>query len=164
MTNSNLTQVEVKNLLDEADLLIEQFQIRLNKQVRTNKSMDNLAYIKGLKQQTDKIMLAKSNLSLRQAKSIYADYIIRVSEHIKIENILSKNPNININFNKGRTIKHFLNDFNTRMVAVDLESYIKDLKRIRNVLYRELRKFERIKEEVEIDNKFAEIKNKIANL
>lgn len=159
-----LRQMEIVSLLDGADKLLEIYDQRQSKQSRSHQTLDNISYIKGVKQQADKIMKAKSNLSLRYVKNTFVDFANRVDAVVPIGNILSKSPTFNVNYKKDGLISQFVNDLNVRMVTVDIGNYVKDLKRIKTTLLRELRKIERQKEEVEIKEKFNDMIDKISQI
>lgn len=159
-----LRQSQIVNLLDEADKLLKLYDQRQVKESRSHQTLDNLSYIKGVKQQADKIMKAKSNLSLKYVKNTFVDFVTRVDSIVPIGNIISKSPTFNINYNKQGMIGLFANDLNVRMISVDIGNYIKDLKRIKTTLLRELRKSERQKEELEIKEKFDKMINKVSQM
>jgi len=150
-------------VLEGEDLLIildEAFR----KQEATNRIVDNLAYSKGLKNKTDEIIGMKSKLHLKNIKTKCLVYLEKASEFIDIEKYISKSPSVNLKYNRKGIIQNFVNDLKIRMVNVEIENYIKDIKRVELALYRKLKAFDRVEEELDINQKFSEMRQKIEEL
>lgn len=164
----NLDLKENKKILYDLVLEGEDLLITLDeafrKQEATNRIVDNLAYSKGLKNKTDEIIGMKSKLHLKHIKKRCLVYLEKASEFVDIERYISKSPSVNLKFNKKGLIQNFVNDLNIRMVNVEIENYIKDVKRVELALYRKLKSLDRAEEELDINQKFSEIRKKIEEL
>lgn len=155
---------ELAGLILEADKLIARLSKTSKKEEIKDKTLDKLAYAKGLKSHVDYMIKKNTDLSLSRANAAYEDLISRASDFIDTTRVLTKSPGLNLNIKKEGLAQHFANDLNIRMATVDINSQIKDLKRIKNALYLEMKRLERQKNQVEIDEKFEEIKKTINNL
>lgn len=156
--------LDIISLEKEAELLIEKFSQILERQSRSEQSLDNLSYIKGIKQQANKIVKAKTDLELKRAKNVFYDFVERTNLMIDVDPLLTKSPSFNIKLKKNGFLKMFADDLNVRMASVDLKNYIKDLKKIRNALNLEIRHADRDIKTYEITEKFKDLKQKVQEL
>lgn len=155
---------ELAGLILEADKLIARLSKTSKKEEIKDKTLDKLAYAKGLKSHVDHMIKKNTDLSLSRANAAYEDLISRASDFIDTTRVLTKSPGLNLKITKEGLAQQFANDLNIRKATVDINSQIKDLKRIKNALYLEMKRLERQKNQVEIDEKFEEIKKTINNL
>lgn len=155
---------EIADLILQADKLIDRLSRVRKKEELKNKTLDKLAYFKGLKSPVDKMIKKNTDLSLARANNAFNIFVEEAANYLDTTKILTKSPSFNINYDKEGMIQYFANDLNIRMANIDIDKQIKDLKRIRNALYLKMKKTQREKEQLEIEEKFAEIKNKVAEL
>lgn len=156
--------LDIVSLEKEAELLIERFTQMLGRQGRSEKSLDNLSYVKGIKQQANKIVKAKTDMELRRARNMFYDFVERTNLMIDVDQFLTKSPSFNVNIKKKGALKMFTDDLNVRMATVDLKNYIKALRKIRNALNLEIRHADRDIKTQEITDKFSELKQKVQEL
>lgn len=154
----------IMELIVEAQDLQDRLEEALKKQEITNKSMDNLHYMAGLRNKTDAIIASKSNLNLKNVKTRYEIFLNKADRYVDLDRCVSKAPSFDLKYKKKGTIQNFINDLKVRMVNVEIENFIKDVKRVEIALYREMKRMERLEEEKEISDKFKDIKSNIENI
>ena len=156
--------MELAKLILKGDKLINRLEGVSKKEGIKHKTLDKLAFFQGLKANTDKMIKKTTNLSLNRAKNAYQDFLNHASAFIDIEKKTSKSPTFNFSYEKEGRIQYFANDLNIRMANVDIINIIKDLKRVKNSLLLELRKLERQQKQLEMDQKFEDIKKQIKKM
>lgn len=155
---------QIAQLILLGDKLIDRLSRVSKKESLKNKTLDKLSYVQGLKSNVDKMIKKNTDVSLSRADRAYQDYLDQASYFIDPTSVLTKSPSFNINYQKEGIIQNFATDLNIRMASVDINKQIKDLKRVRNALYLKMKKMEREKEQVQINEKFEELKSKIMEL
>ncbi|MDO5026795.1 MAG: hypothetical protein Q4E50_03065 [Tissierellia bacterium] len=155
---------ELADLILEADKLIARLSRLSKKEEIKDKTLDKLSYTRGLKSRVNHMMKKNTDLSLTRANALFDDFVNKASDFINTSKVLTKSPSLKIDFKKEGKLDYFAKDLSIRMAGVDLDRLIKDLKRIKNALYLEMKRINRQIEQIEIKDKFQEIKDSINNI
>lgn len=158
------SKIQVAGLLARGTDLLDTLNHANQSQDRTHQTLDNLSYVQGLKNKTDQLIKAKTNLNLNRLSHDYADFLNQASAYVDLSNVLTSSKSVRPSIKKKGWIRNFTNDLAIRMAKVDIENYIRDVKRANIKLTHELTKIERQLEEIEIHKKFEEMRESIQNI
>lgn len=155
---------EIANLILKGDKLIKRLSLSKKKGNIKKQTLDKLTFVQGLKSPADRMIKKNTDLSLSRAQAAYSSFMDNASSFVDTDRQRTKSPTFNFSYNKEGLVQHFANDLNIRMSNVDFDNLIKDIKRVNNSLLFKLKKLERQKEQLAINEKFEEIRKKIEEL
>ena len=158
---------EKKNLarlILQAEKTLERMERVHDTSVVKKSAMDSMANFAGLRTKTDGLVKKSSDLSHSRILSLYQGLIEDAGEYINVDSIVTSNIYFDLKFNKSKMLNNFSNDLSVRLATADINSCIKDVKRIRNSLILRLRRLERREKSLEIEEKFSKIKKTINDL
>lgn len=155
---------KLSKLIVEGDNLIKRLTRSSKKEGLKGQVLDKLSYVQGLKSPADRLIKKDSDLSLKRAQNASSIFLEKASQYVETAKKVTKAPTFNFAIKKEGMIQNFANDLNIRMTNVDLDSMIKDLKRVNNSLMLKLRKLERQKKQALMDQQFEKMKKKIKNM
>ena len=155
---------KLARLILQAEKTLERMERVHDNSVVKKSAMDSMANFAGLRTKTDGLVKKSSDLSHSRILSLYQGLIEDAGEYIDVDSIVTSNIYFDFKFNKSKMLNNFSNDLSVRLATADINSCIKDVKRIRNSLILRLRRLERREKSLEIEEKFSKIKKTINDL